>query len=92
MALSKDEQRTLDEIERALHDEDPRFAATVDFDHLLRRRIIWGGLAFLLGMVAMVIGEVASQAQLAVGVVVGVAGFVAMFTAVAWMLSRPRRG
>lgn len=91
MALSKDEQRTLDEIERALRDEDPRFATTVNFDHLLRRRMILGGLTFLLGIVAMVIGEVASQAQLAVGVVVGVAGFVVMFTAVAWMLRRPSR-
>ena len=28
MALSKDEQRTLDEIERALRDENPRLFAT----------------------------------------------------------------
>jgi hypothetical protein len=34
MALSKDEQRTLDEIEHGLRAEDPRFVDTVNFDHI----------------------------------------------------------
>jgi Protein of unknown function (DUF3040). len=88
MALSNDEQRTLDEIERALRDEDPVFVNAVSLDHLRRHRVIVGGLAFLLGAVMLVLGEVASQAQLAVGVIVGVAGFVTMFVAIAWMLRR----
>ena len=87
MALSNDEQRTLDEIERGLRD-DPTFVNTVSFDHRRRHRVIVGGLAFLLGAVMLVLGEVASQAQLAVGVIVGVAGFVSMFVAIAWMLRR----
>ena len=88
MALSNDEQRTLDEIECALRDDDPMFVNAVSLDHLRRHRVIVGGLAFLLGAVMLVLGEVASQAQLAVGVIVGVAGFVSMFVAIAWMLRR----
>ena len=88
MALSNDEQRTLDEIERALRDDDPTFVNAVSLDHLRRHRAVVGGFAFLLGLVLLVVGEVASQAQLAVGVIVGVAGFVSMFFAIAWMLRR----
>ena len=85
MALSNDEQHTLDEIERALRDEDPVFVRTVDFDRLRLRRVMTGALVFLLGMVVLVVGEVASQAQLAVGVIVGIAGFVTMFAAAGWV-------
>lgn len=35
--LSKDEQDRLDEIERALSDDHPLFAANVDFDRLGRQ-------------------------------------------------------
>jgi len=83
MALSNDEQRTLDEIERGLRD--PVFVNTVDFDRLRLRRVMTGALVFLLGMVVLVVGEVAAQAQMAVGVIVGVAGFVTMFAAAAWV-------
>ena len=101
MALSNHEQRTLDEIERALRDEDPLFVHTVSFGRLRRRRVMMGALAFLLGMVVLVVGEVAAQAHLAVGVVVGLAGFVTMFAAAARVVTlspphltwrpRPRR-
>lgn len=84
MALSKDEQRTLDEIERALLDDDPQFASAVNFKRFRRRRIVVGGTAFVLGMIALVVGELVSQVHLAVGVVVSVAGFIAMFLALAW--------
>ena len=89
MPLSKDEQRRLDEIERSLRDDDPLFAATVDFDHLRRRRLIVGGLVFLGGMVALVVGEIAAQAQLAIGVIVSLGGFIAMLAAAWWTLHRP---
>ncbi|HEY5115484.1 MAG TPA: DUF3040 domain-containing protein [Mycobacterium sp.] len=91
MALSNDEQRTLDEIERALRDDDPTFADTVTFDHLRRHHAIVGGLVFLLGLMVLVVGEIASQAQLAVGVIVSVGGFVSMVAAVAWMIRRRHR-
>jgi multidrug efflux pump subunit AcrB len=91
MALSNDEQHTLDEIERGLRDEDPVFVHTVDFDRLRLRRVMTGALVFLLGMVVLVVGEVASQAQLAVGVCVGVSGFVTMFAAAAWVFIGRRK-
>ena len=91
MALSKDEQHTLDEIERALRDEDPVFVHTVDFDRLRLRRVMTGALVFLLGMVVLVGGAIASQAQLAIGVIVGVAGFVTMFGAAAWVFIGRRK-
>ena len=76
--LPKDEQRRLDEIERALRDDDPRFASTVTFDHARRHHTIVGGVGFLLGLAAMIIGAVAAQALLAVGVIISLAGFLAM--------------
>jgi hypothetical protein len=84
MALSKDEQRTLDEIERGLREDIPEFADAARFDRLRRHRVILGGGAFLLGVVALVVGEVVSQVQLTVGVMVSLAGFGAMFAAIAW--------
>ncbi|HOZ58259.1 MAG TPA: DUF3040 domain-containing protein [Nakamurella multipartita] len=86
MALSKDEQRTLDEIERALSEDDPTFAAAVSFGRWRRRRIIVGGTAFVVGMIALVAGEMVSQVHMAVGVVVSVIGFIAMFVALAWTI------
>jgi len=85
MPLSKNEQRTLDEIERALREEDPKFAANVSFDRLWRHRVVVGGSAFLLGMVVMLAGEVATQTLVAVGVVVSLAGFLTMLAAAGWM-------
>ncbi len=91
MALSNDEQHTLDEIERGLRDEDPVFVNAVDFDRLRLRRVMTGALVFILGMVVLVVGEVASQVQLAVGVIVGVSGFVTMFAAAGWVFIGRRK-
>ena len=90
MALSKDEQRTLDEIERALREDDPNFVSAVNFGRFRRRRMIVGGTAFILVMIALVVGEMVSQVHLTVGVVVSVAGFIGMFVALAWGIL-PRR-
>ena len=89
MPLSKDEQRRLDEIEQALRDDDPLFAATVTFDHLRRHRLFVGSLVFLGGLMVLVVGEIAAEAQLAIGVIVSVGGFVAMLAAAGWTLHRP---
>ena len=87
--LSRDEQRRLDEIERALRDDDPRFAATVTFAHARHHHAIVGGVGFLLGMAALIVGAVAAQALLAVGVIISLAGFLAMVAAAGRMFSRP---
>lgn len=89
--LPKDEQRRLDEIERALRDDDPRFASTVTFDHARRHHTIVGGVGFLLGLAAMIIGAVAAQALLAVGVIISLAGFLAMVAYAGRIFSRPGR-
>ena len=90
--LSKDEQDRLDEIERAIGDDDRRFAASVDFDHVRRHQKLIGGAAFILGIVVLVLGAVATQALMAVGVIVSVAGFVVMVAAAKYLLDRRGRG
>jgi hypothetical protein len=83
MALSKDEQRTLEEIERALLDDDPKFAASVNLDQVRHHRVLAGGLGFLLGLVLLLVGAITTQAVVAIGVAVSVAGFVVMLVALA---------
>jgi len=57
--------------------------------HLRRHRVIVGSLVFLGGMAALVVGEIAAQAPLAIGVIVSVGGFVAMLAAAGWTLHGP---
>ena len=83
MALSKDEQRTLEEIERALLDDDPKFAASVNLDQVRHHRAFSGGLGFLLGLALLLVGAIATQAVVAIGVAVSVAGFLVMIAALA---------
>jgi len=64
MPLSEDEQRRLDEIERALYQEDPRFAAGQSIDRLRRRRAITSVAALLVGTVLLVVGLVTTSAIL----------------------------
>ena len=52
MPLSEHEQRLLDQIERALYAEDPKFASTVrstDLRAVMRRRIRYAVLLFVVG-------------------------------------------
>jgi hypothetical protein len=85
MALSKDEQRTLEEIERALLDDDPKFAASVNLEQVRQHRLLSGGLWFLLGLVLLLAGAIGSQAVVAIGVTASVVGFLLMVGALARM-------
>ena len=82
MPLSEHEQRLLDQIERALYAEDPKFASTVRGGRLrkpTRRRRLQGVIAFLVGLVLLVVGV--AVPQLLVGgsfPVVSVVGFLVM--------------
>lgn len=83
MPLSEHEQRLLDQIERALYAEDPKFASTVRGGRLRRpsrRRRIQGVVLFVVGVVALVMGLV-FIASLSPGgfPVVSVIGFLMMF-------------
>ena len=76
MPLSEHEQRLLEQIERALVDDDPKFASTVrtgDRRQKARRKLQLGALLVLLGLGGL-IGGVAVPS-----VVLGVLGFVVMF-------------
>jgi len=84
--LSDHEQRLLDQIERALYAEDPKFASTVrraDLRTLSRRRMWRAGVVFVLGFGLMLFG-VAEP-------VIGIAGFVVMLLALALALSAWKR-
>jgi len=82
MPLSEHEQRMLDEIERALYEDDPKFATSVNVSRIRRRRPIVAGCLFVAGLVGLVVGVIATQSLLAVGVVVSVVGFLTMVAAV----------
>lgn len=75
MPLSEHEQRLLEQMERALHAEDPRLASTLRHGSGLAvngRRVVAGALATLLGLAGL-LGGVASSL-----VILGVFGFLIM--------------
>ena len=83
MPLSEHEQRLLEQIERALYADDPKFASTVkssDPRNYLRRRVWRSLLLFLVGLVVLVLGVVLNKGP-ALTVVLGVAGFIVMLAA-----------
>lgn len=83
MPLSEHEQRLLEQIERALYDEDPKFASTVRGGKLRRpsrRRRVQGIALFVIGVVMLVLGVVFMSSTPGVGIVISVAGFLAMFS------------
>jgi hypothetical protein len=74
--LSEHEQRLLEQIERALVDDDPKFASSVrsgDRRLKARRRLQLGALLVLLGLAVLVGGAVARSVPL------GVLGFLVAF-------------
>jgi len=80
--LSEHEQRLLDQMERALYAEDPKFATSMRNPNPLagdKRRIALGVLAFLAGM-GLLIGGVATKL-----VPMGVVGFLAMLGGI-WLV------
>jgi hypothetical protein len=75
--LSDHEQRLLEQIERALYAEDPKFATTVrsnDLKRHYRRRIYKGGALFGFGLCVLLGGTIAKY------IPVGVGGFLLMLT------------
>jgi hypothetical protein len=98
--LSDHEQRLLEQIERALYAEDPKFASTVrttDLRYFHRRRTLKAALGVALG-IALIVGGVLAKIQAlvvvgaivtGVGVVYGVANWKRLTGGVA--ASRRRR-
>ncbi len=88
MPLSEHEQRLLDQIERALYAEDPKFASTVrstDLRTHMRRRLRRAAIVFAVGFVLLVAGVPTNSFP------VGVAGFVVMFVALLLALAAWKR-
>lgn len=84
MPLSDHEQRMLDQIEKALYAEDPKFANSVrarDPRVHYRRRMIQAALGFLIGVGLLLAGVVTKYIWM------GVAGFLVMLTCSMWALT-----
>lgn len=84
MPLSEHEQRMLEEIERSLLDEDPKFASAVRASdprqHALKR-MVGAGALFLLGVGLLVLALVTKFTPAGIPVL-GIGAFVVMFGAV----------
>lgn len=95
MPLSEHEQRLLDQIERALYQEDPKFASTVKSTDLrthMRRRLRRAAFVLVLGFAILLTGLIAFSGL--ASTVVGVTGFVVMVGALllamtAWKRLQP---
>ena len=81
MPLSENEQRMLEQMERALYEEDPKFATQLrgsDARAFYRKRLILAAVGFTIGIAALLGGAVAQVWP------VGVVGFLIMLGA-AWL-------
>ncbi len=75
MPLSEEELRLLEQMERALVEEDPKFASTLrgtSMRRTARRRALLAAVVFVVGVVILMTGAITNQ------VVVGIIGFVVM--------------
>lgn len=91
MALSEEDQRKFDEIERALFEQDPVFSTTKTIDRLRRRRR-WAAVAFFcVGVLLLAAGLVLTQGSLAWGVLISLTGFLVMVGAVFGFTGRHHR-
>jgi len=78
--LSEEELRLLEQMERALVEEDPKLASTLrgtSFQRAARRRMIMGGVILVAG-IGMLIVAVLLDLSAAIQTIVGVLGFVVM--------------
>jgi Protein of unknown function (DUF3040) len=91
MALSEDDQRRFDEIERALLDQDPVFSRSMTIDQLRRRRMLAGVACFCLGVLLLLAGLLWTQVSLPWGALISVWGFIVMVGAAAHNIGRRHR-
>jgi hypothetical protein len=92
--LSEHEQRALEQIERALYAEDPKFAhswrAKADVRSVRRARIVRGVAGVIIGLGLLLGGVVVQGGNTVVGVVLGVGGFLLMLGG-AWLALSTRQ-
>jgi hypothetical protein len=78
--LSEEELRLLEQMERALVEEDPKLASTLrgtSFQRAARRRMILGGVVLVAGIGLLIVAVLLDQGAV-LRAVVGVLGFVVM--------------
>lgn len=81
VSLSDHEQRLLEQMERALYQEDPKFASSLRHGHaasLDRRRVVMGSIGTAVGLGIVLVG-VATKIPL-----IGVLGFALMVAGAVW--------
>jgi hypothetical protein len=86
--LSENEQRLLEQMERALYAEDPKFASALrgaDPRTHARRRVIKASVGFVLGIALLMVGVIAKLP------IISVIGFVVMLSAAFFALSSWRQ-
>ena len=84
MPLSEEELRLLEQMERALVEEDPKFASTLRGTTLrssARRRAVVAAVCFVLGVVVLMAGAVSELYPVAIG------GFVVMLASATYGLA-----
>ena len=91
MPLSEEELRLLEQMERALVEEDPKFASTLrgtSLRSIARRKAVIAGVVFVIGVAVMMTGLVMQW------IPVGIGGFVVMLASATVALSalRGQRG
>jgi len=90
--LSEHEQRLLDQIERALYQEDPKFASTVrqtDLRTHMKRRLVKAALVFAVGFAVLLVG-VTREPGLPQALI-GIAGFAIMVGALVLAMTAWKR-
>jgi hypothetical protein len=90
--LSEHEQRLLDQIERELYAEDPKFAhavRTTNPQSHYKRQIIKAALGLVVGIAVLMAGLVVSKGT--VSVAISVTGFLLMLASGVWALSSWKR-
>lgn len=86
--LSDHEQRLLEQMERALYAEDPKFATSMrssDLRTRYRRRAVLAGVTFLAGVAGLMAGAVTQV------ILLGVAGFLVMLVSAWYAVTSWRR-
>lgn len=95
MPLSDHEQRLLEQMERALSAEDPKFASTLrgaDLRAHYRRRAAVAVVVFIVGVVALMTGAISMSGNGgAGGVLLAVGGFVIMLASAWYAVTSWRR-
>ncbi|WP_163505529.1 DUF3040 domain-containing protein [Fodinicola acaciae] len=93
MPLSEHEQHLLEQIERALVAEDPKFASTVraaDPRHHVRRRVVLASIVAVVGLALVCVGVVFGKPDVLGVPVIAAVGFFAMFGGLVFGLSAYR--